>query len=137
MHEEVSKYMRDARKTTRVTRSDADWWQCSWPSVRDWASRKSTPLLVARLLLAIASLHVDENEDHDWVVGQFVRVVNGARAALKAQCGPMKHQWLRDGVTFVRAVPTRAKHNDGHVDKTHYDDSTAARTQRGLELTEQ
>ena len=27
------------------------------------------PLLVARLLLAIASLHVDENEAHDWVLG--------------------------------------------------------------------
>ena len=78
MHEVVSKYMRSARKTTRVTRSDADWWQCSWPSVRDWALRKSTPLMVAWLLLAIASLHVDENEDHDWVDGQFVRVVIGA-----------------------------------------------------------
>ena len=30
---------------------------------------------------------VDESEDHDWVVGQFARVVIGARVALKAQCG--------------------------------------------------
>ena len=32
-------------------------------------TQSTPPLMVARLLLAIASLHVDENEAHDWVVG--------------------------------------------------------------------
>ena len=86
--------------------------------------------MLARLLLAIPSPHVDGTEDHDWFVGLFDRAVHGAGAALTAQCRPMKHKWFRDGVTTVEVVPTMTKHNGGHVAKTHYDDFNAARSQQ-------
>ena len=88
-------------------------------------------LMVARLLLTIASLHVDENVDHDWVVGQFDRAMNGARAALGA-CGPMKQTIRGDCVTTVEVVPTMAKHHAAKTHKTPFDDFTAARSQQGL-----
>ena len=88
--------------------------------------------MVARLLVAIASLHVDENEDLNWIVGQFDRVMNDAGAARKACCGPMKRTWLRDGLSTVEVVPTLTKHSDGHVAKTHHDDFIAAGSQQGL-----
>ena len=36
-------------------------------------TQSTAPLMVERLLLASASLHADENEAHDWVIG-FVDV---------------------------------------------------------------
>ena len=82
--------------------------------------------MVARRLWTITSLHVDENEDHDWVVEKFNRAVNGARAVVRAMCGPMKLKWLRAGVKSVKAVSIMIRHQNGHVDKTHYDDFIAA-----------
>ena len=78
------------------------------------------------------SVHVDENEDHGWVVGQFDRGMDGERVAVRARWVPMKCQWLRDGVTIVEVVSTVLKHQNGHVDKTHYDDFIAARSRQGL-----
>ena len=87
---------------------------------------------MARRLWAVASLHVVEKTDHDWVVGQFDRAMNGARAVVRARSGPMNHKWLRDGVTTVEAVPTMIKHQSCHVAKTHYDDFNTGRSHRGL-----
>ena len=78
------------------------------------------------------SVHVDENEDHGWVVGQCDRGMDGERVAVRARWVPMKCQWLRDGVTIVEVVSTVLKHQNGHVDKTHNDDFIAARSQQGL-----
>ena len=71
----------------KVMRSNADWLQRSWPSVTDLTPHKVNH----KRLWTVTALHVDENEDHDWVVGQFNRAMNGAGEAVRAWCGPMKH----------------------------------------------
>ena len=92
-------------------------------------TQSTPPLMVARILLAIKSLHVDENEDHDWVFGQLVSAINGARAALRARCGAMKPMLLRD-LTSVEVVPTMLNFN---VLRRHHCSKVSAK----LELAEQ
>ena len=88
--------------------------------------------MVARLLVENVSLHVDNERGHDRAVGLFVGAMNGAGAAARAWCGPMKHQWPRDGVTTEEQVLLVIKHDDGHFERTHYDDLIAASSQEGL-----
>ena len=65
--------------------------------------------MVAMLLLAIASLHVDENE---------ARLV--------------KDTLVRHGATTVEAMPMTFIDNDGHVVTMHGDDFIAATSQQHL-----
>ena len=55
-------------------------------------TQSTPPLMVARLMLAIASLHADENEVHDWVVGFWNVSVGFSDAKLESWCTFTRHE---------------------------------------------